>query len=72
MIDNPEADIALDILTEQRSEIAPELSLDLVRACYFVQKNNQFNNDRSVAMAEMEKLIDVEVEAMAASTEDRR
>jgi hypothetical protein len=72
MIDNPEADIALDILTELRSEIAPGLSLDLVRACYFVQKNNQFNNDRSVAMAEMEKLIDVEVEKMAAGAEGQQ
>jgi len=72
MIDSPKADIALDILIELRSEIAPELPLDLVRACYFVQKNNQFNSDRSVAMAEMEKLIDGEVEKMAAGTEDQR
>lgn len=72
MIDSPKADIALDILIELRSEIAPELPLDLVRACYFVQKNNQFNSDRSVAMAEMEKLIDAEVEKMAAGTEDQR
>lgn len=72
MIDNPETDIAIDILTELRSETAPELSIDLVRACYFVQKNNQFNSDRSVAMAEMEKLIDAEVEKMAAEAEDQQ
>ena len=56
------SDIALEILLALREEVAPDLSEDLLRACYHVQKNNQFTQDISVPVAEMEKLIDAEVE----------
>ncbi|WP_170449169.1 hypothetical protein [Ruegeria arenilitoris] len=70
MTDNREADIALETLIDLRSTAAPDLSEDLLRACYFVQKNNQFNSDRSIPMAEMEKLIDAEVQRFSVGTED--
>jgi hypothetical protein len=62
-------DIALEILLGLRLEVSPDLPEDLIRACYFVQKNNQFTSDRSVPMAEMERLIDSEVEKLSAETE---
>lgn len=62
-------DIALEILLGLRLEVAPDLREDLIRACYFVQKNNQFTSDRSVPMAEMERLIDSEVEKLSAEPE---
>ncbi len=58
-------DIALEILLDLRLEVAPDLPEGLIRACYFVQKNNQFTSDRSVPMAEMERLIDSEVEKLS-------
>ena len=69
MTDNRQADIALETLIDLRSKAAPDLSEDLLRACYFVQKNNQFNSDRSIPMAEMERLIDAEVERLSVGTE---
>lgn len=62
-------DIALEILLGLRSEVATDLPEDLIRACYFVQKNNQFTSDRSLPMAEMERLIDAEVEKLSAEPE---
>lgn len=62
-------DIALEILLAQRLEVAPDLPEELIRACYFVQKNNQFTSDRSLPMAEMERLIDFEVEKLSAESE---
>lgn len=62
-------DIALEILLSLRLEVAPDLPENLIRACYFVQKNNQFTSDRSMPMAEMERLIDSEVEKLSTEPE---
>lgn len=62
-------DIALEILLGLRLEVAPDLSENLIQACYFVQKNNQFTSDRSMPMAEMERLIDSEVEKLSTEPE---
>jgi hypothetical protein len=67
--DRTEPDIALEILLGLRSEVTPDLPESLLRACYFVQKNNQFTADRSLPMAEMEKLIDAEVEKLSGEME---
>lgn len=69
MTERTEPGIALEILIELRSEVAPDLPEDLIRACYFVQKSNQFTSDRSLPMAEMEKLIDSAVEKQSAKPE---
>ena len=71
MTEREGADIALEILVDLRSEVTPDLPEDLIRACYFVQKNNQFTSDRTMPMAEMEKLIDAEVEKLSAEPEGR-
>jgi hypothetical protein len=71
MSEHSGSDIALEILIALREEVAPDLSEDLIRACYFVQRNNQFNSDPSVPVAEMEKLIDAEVERLSAKSEDQ-
>jgi len=65
-------DIALEILLGLRLEVAPDLPEELIRACYFVQKNNQFTSDRSVPMTEMERLIDSEVEKLSAEPEGKK
>lgn len=62
-------DIALEILIALRGEVSPDLPEDLLRACYYVQKNNQFTSDISVPVAEMEKLIDAEVEKLSTKSE---
>lgn len=72
MNEHAEADIALEILIALRGEVAPDLPEDLLRACYNVQKNNQFTSDLSVPVAEMEKLIDAEVEEFSAKLEGRQ
>lgn len=72
MNEHAESDIALEILIALRGEVAPDLPEDLLRACYNVQKNNQFTSDLSVSVAEMEKLIDAEVEEFSAKLEGRQ
>ena len=62
-------DIALEILLSLRLEVAPDLPENLIRACYFVQKNNQFTSDRSMPMEEMQRLIDSEVEKLSTEPE---
>ena len=69
MSEHSGSDIALEILITLRGEVAPDLPEDLLRACYHVQKNNQFTSDISVPVAEMEKLIDAEVEEFSTKSE---
>lgn len=69
MIEESGPDIALEILLSLRLEVAPDLPEDLIRACYFVQKSNQFTSDRSQPMAEMERLIEAEVEKLSGELE---
>ncbi|WP_216337634.1 hypothetical protein [Roseovarius sp. PS-C2] len=69
MSEHSGSDIALEILIALRGEVAPDLPEELLRACYYVQKNNQFTSDISVPVAEMEKLIDAEVEKLSTKSE---
>ncbi|OFX00503.1 MAG: hypothetical protein A3E78_09685 [Alphaproteobacteria bacterium RIFCSPHIGHO2_12_FULL_63_12] len=62
-------DLALETLLAVREEIAPRLNEDLVRRCYAIQKNHQFDKDRAVALREMERLIEEEVERRSAAGE---
>ncbi len=71
MSENAGSDIALEILIALRGEVAPDLPVEIIRACYFVQKNNQFTSDLSVPVTEMEKLIDAEVDRLSAESEDQ-
>ena len=66
------SDIALEIILDLRLYVTPDLPEDLIRACYFVQKDNQFTYDSSVPMAEMERLIDSEVEKLSVEPEGQK
>ena len=62
-----EEDLAFDALRAVRAELAPDLSSQLVEACYAIQKTHQFNADRSASAQLMDRLIDEYVDAMMAS-----
>ena len=53
-------DVAWDALLDASHEIAPDLSIDLLKAVYQIEKTNQFNQDRDVVSA-IQKLIDDEI-----------
>ena len=55
---NEDEDLALQTLMSVRDEIAPQLSENLLRQCFAIQKKYQFSDDRSVASSAMERLID--------------
>ena len=69
MTEKTKKNVALEILLELRFEVAPDLPESLLRACYSVQKNNQFTSDRSIPMTETEKLINAETGNLSGSGE---
>lgn len=71
MSEQTKSDIALEVLIALGAEVAPNLPEEIIRACYFVQKNNQFTSDLSIPVSEMEKLIDAEVERLSAESGDQ-
>lgn len=54
-------DMTLETLLTVREEVSPDLAEELLRQCYLVQKRFQFSADRSISVANMEKLIDEHV-----------
>ena len=59
MNDHPN-DMALEALLAAAHEVAADLSIDLLKAVYQIEKTNQFNQDRNVISA-IQKLIDDEM-----------
>jgi len=57
-------DLTLETLLAVRSEVASDLDETLLKRCYQVQKQFQFSDDRALAAAEMEKLIDAHVKSL--------
>lgn len=57
-------DLTLETLLAVRGEVAVDLDESLLKRCYQIQKQFQFSDDRSLAAAEMEKLIDAHVKAL--------
>ena len=57
----PDEDLTLETLLAVRSEKEFDVDEALLKQCYQVQKRFQFNDDRTVSLAEMEKLIDAYV-----------
>lgn len=53
-----EEDMALQTLLAIRSESVSELDEAVLRQCYAIQRKHQFNADRSLSSAAMERLID--------------
>lgn len=58
-------DLALQTLLRVRAEIAPDLSEDLLKSCYAIQRRHQFNADRTQSSVAMERLIDQAVATAA-------
>lgn len=53
-------DMALDALINASHEAAADLSIDLLKAVYLIEKTDQFNQDRDV-VSKIQKLIDDEI-----------
>lgn len=64
-------DLALQTLLDVRQEIAPELDPELLRACYEIQRQHQFNPERSQPSVAMERLIDEAVAELVADIENK-
>ena len=64
-------DLALQTLLDVRQEIAPELDPELLRACYEIQRQHQFNPERSQPSVAMERLIDEAVAKLVADIENK-
>lgn len=59
MNDNPK-DMAFEALLAACHEASADLSIDLLKAIYQIEKTNQFNQDRDV-LSTIQKLIDGEI-----------
>lgn len=57
-------DLALETLLAVRAEIAPDLDEQLLRSCYALQKQHQFNRDRSQSAQAMDRLVEDRVKAI--------
>lgn len=64
-------DRGLDVLLEVRAQIAPELPEELLRQCYAIQKQFQFDREEQLPLVHTRRLVEafVEREAEARSTE---
>ena len=62
MSDTPE-DIALNTLLAVAKERYPELSLDLVRRLYGLQKRFQFDSDRTSSIQALQRVLEEHVDA---------
>lgn len=57
-------DLTLETLLTVRGELSVDLDETLLKRCYQIQKQFQFSDDRALAAAEMEKLIDAHVKSL--------
>jgi hypothetical protein len=64
-----EADHALEVLLAVRAQVAPELPEALLRQCYAIQKQFQFDRDEQLPIVHTRRLVEnfVEREASAFS-----
>lgn len=51
-------EIALRALLTVAQDSAPELSEDLLRKVYAIQRRHQFDHERDVSLREMQRLLD--------------
>jgi hypothetical protein len=58
-------DHALAVLLEVRTRVAPDLPEDLLRQCYAIQKQFQFDRDEQLPVVHTRKLIEAHVEREA-------
>jgi hypothetical protein len=62
-------DLALDALLGIKLNLAPELSTDLLKKCYDLQKRHQFDHDRVASTQAMDRMIEEEVTRLVAKEE---
>ena len=60
-------DLALEALLSIKTTAAPDLSVDLLRKCYELQKRHQFDHDRLPSTQAMDRMIEEEVEKVVVS-----
>lgn len=64
------ADHALDVLLAVRAQIAPDLPEELLRQCYAIQKQFQFDRDEQLPLVHTRRLVEGFVEREAATRSD--
>lgn len=60
------ADHALDVLLAVRAQIAPELPEEVLRQCYAIQKQFQFDREEQLPIVHTRRLVEGFVEREAA------
>jgi hypothetical protein len=60
---NQREDLALSTLFEIAQEGEMQLSNDLIRELYLLQKRHQFDSDRAASVQEMQRLLEKYVDA---------
>jgi hypothetical protein len=61
------ADHAVDVLLAVRAQIAPEISEELLRQCYAIQKQFQFDRDEQLPIVRTRRLVEGFVEREVAA-----
>lgn len=57
MSENSE-DMALDALLAARSEIVPELNMEIIRQAYAIERAHQFDEARETPLKGLQKLVE--------------
>ncbi|GAC1315566.1 MAG: hypothetical protein NVSMB28_00270 [Collimonas sp.] len=57
MSDNSE-DMAVNALSVARTEVAPELDLEIIRQVYAIERSHQFDEAREVTLKSLQKLVE--------------
>lgn len=65
------ADHALEVLLAVRARIAPELPEELLRQCYAIQKQFQFDRDEQLPLVRTRRLVEGFVEREAEASDWR-
>jgi hypothetical protein len=63
---HPSTDHGLDVLLAVRASVAPELPEELLRHCYAIQKQFQFDRDEQLPIVHTRRLVEGFVEREAA------
>lgn len=58
MTTDPDQDLALTALLAAAKEIETELPETFIKASYAIQRRHQFNQDQTVSLHDLEKLVD--------------
>ena len=62
-----ERQLGLETLRAVRTELGVELDDNLLEACFEIQKKYQFNHDRTLSTAAMDRLIESYVEKVSSA-----